>query len=242
MANVFDKVITLDEAIDHIENGMSIMIGGFLGVGAPLKLIDKLVESGKKDLTLITTVCSYPGGGFDLGKLVENHQVRKIISSHTGTTPAIRKLYLSGELELEWFPMGTLAEKIRCGGGGLGGVLTPVGVGTLVEKGKEKTQVNGKEYLLETPLRADVALIDGFRADKMGNIEYRMTGITMNPIMAMAADYVIAEVNEIVETGQVDPNRVGTPLIYVNSVVQGYTLDEREKVFDDLWVRDHKIS
>ncbi|WP_434509602.1 CoA transferase subunit A [Desulfitobacterium sp. AusDCA] len=242
MADTFNKVTAIDDVLDHIQDGMSIMIGGFLGVGAPLRLIDKLVASGKKNLTIITTVCSYPGGGFDIGKLIENHQVRKIIASHTGTTPAINQQYLAGELELEWYPMGSFAEKIRCGGGGLGGVLTPVGIGTLVEEGKQKIQINGKDYLLETPLHADVALINGFRGDKMGNIEYRMTGITLNPIMATAADYVVAEVNEIVETGQIDPYHVHTPGIYVHGVVQGYTLEQRQKVFDDLWVKGQKFA
>ncbi len=242
MSDAFNKATTLQAVVDRIHDGAAIMVGGFLGVGAPLMLIDKLVESGRRDLTLITAVCSYPGGGFDVGKLIENNQVRKIISSHTGTTPHITELYLAGEIELEWFPQGTLAEKIRCAGGGLGGVLTPVGVGTRIEEGKQKITVDGRTYLLETPLAADFALLNGFRADKMGNVEYRKTGITLNPIMATAADFVAVEVNEIVEVGGIDPALVRTPGVYVDAVVPGYTLPDRQKLFDELWAKGHKYA
>ncbi len=218
------------------------MIGGFFGVGTPLMLIDKLVERGTRDLTLITAVCSYPGGGLDVGKLIENDQVRKIIASHTGTTPYIGELYLAGKIELEWFPQGTLAEKIRCAGGGLGGVLTPVGIGTRVEEGKQRITVDGRTYLLETPLGADFALLNGYRADKMGNIEYRKTGITLNPIMATAADFVAVEVNEIVEVGEIDPARVLTPGVHVDAVVPGYALEDRQRLFEELWARGHKLA
>lgn len=242
MSDAFNKATTIDAVIDHIHDGATIMIGGFLGVGAPLMMIDKLVESGKRDLTLITTVCGYPGGGFDVSTLIENDQVRKIIASHTGTTPYVLDLYRAGKIELEWFPQGTLAEKIRCAGGGLGGVLTPVGVGTLIEKGKQKITVDGRTYLLETPLGADVALLNGFRADTMGNIEYRKTGLTLNPIMATAADFVAFEVNEIVEVGEIDPALVRTPGVYVDAVAPGYTLADRQAVFDELWTKGHKYA
>ncbi len=242
MADAFNKATTIDAVIDRIHDGASIMIGGFLGVGAPLMMIDKLVESGRRDLTLITTVCGYPGGGFDVSKLIENDQVRKIIASHTGTTPYVTELYKAGKIELEWFPQGTLAEKIRCAGGGLGGVLTPVGVGTLMEQGKQKITLDGRIYLLERPLSADFALLNGFRADKMGNVEYQKTGMTLNPIMATAADFVAFEVNEIVEVGEIDPALVRTPGVYVDAVVPGYTLEDRQKVFDELWTKGHKYE
>lgn len=236
-----NKVTTFDKVMERVQDGMTIMIGGFLGVGAPLKCIEKLVEKGVKDLTVIAVVNSYPGGGFDLAPLFKNKQVRKFITSHTGTCPEAMELYKAGELEVEFYPMGTWTEKIRAGGAGLGGVLTPIGVGTLVEEGKQKLTINGKEYLLEMPLRADIAFIKGFRGDHLGNIQYRGITLNSNLVMAMAADYTVAEVNEIVEVGQIDPERVGTPGIFVKALVQGYTLEEQEKIFEDLWVRTGRL-
>lgn len=229
------KQLSVDQAVDLIHDGSSIMVGGFLGVGAPIALIDKLVEKGVKNLTLITAVMGSAGGGFDVAKLVENHQVKKIIASHIGTTPEAVKQYLAGEIEVEFYPMGTLIEKIRCGGGGLGGVLTPTGLGTEVEQGKRKITVDGREYLLETPLRADFALIKAYQADGVGNLTYRQTRAT-NPTMALAADTVIAEVDEIVPTGAIDPTAVMTPGILVNYVVKGYTTAERKQIYRDRWV------
>lgn len=229
------KELSVDQAVDLIHDGASIMVGGFLGIGAPLALIDKLVEKGVKDLTLITAVMGSAGGGFDVSKLVENHQVKKIIASHIGTTPEAVKQYLAGKIEVEFYPMGTLIEKIRCGGGGLGGVLTPTGLGTEVEQGKRKITVEGREYLLETALRADFALVKAHQADGVGNLTYRQTRAT-NPTMAMAADTVIAEVDEIVPTGAIDPVAVMTPGIMVNYVVKGYAPAERKNIIRDRWV------
>lgn len=237
-----NKVTTLDQVMERVHDGMTIMIGGFLGIGSPLKCIEKLVEKGVKDLTLIAIVNAYPGGGFDLAPLFKNKQVKKFITSHTGTCPEALEIYKSGELEVEFYPMGTWIEKIRCGGFGLGGVLTPTGVGTLMENGKQKITVEGRDYLLETPLRADIAFIKGYKADKMGNIQYRGISLNSNPIIAAAADYTVAEVNEIVEIGQLDPERVGTPNVFVKAVVQGYTLDEQEKILEDLWVRTGRLK
>lgn len=237
-----NKVTTLDGAIEKVRDGSTIMIGGFLGIGVPLKCIDKLVEKGVKDLTLIGVVNSYPGGGFDLAPLFKNKQVKKFITSHTGTCPEAMEIYKAGELDVEFYPMGTWIEKIRSGGYGLGGVLTPTGVGTLVEEGKQKLNINGREYLLELPLRAEVAFIKGYRADKMGNVQYRGIALNSNPMLAAAADYTVAEVNEIVEVGDIDPSLVGTPGIFVHGVVQGYTLDEQQKVLEDLWVRTGRLK
>lgn len=237
-----NKVTTLDQVMERVHDGMTIMIGGFLGIGSPLKCIDKLVEKGVKDLTLIAIVNAYPGGGFDLAPLFKNKQVKKFITSHTGTCPEALEVYKSGDLDVEFYPMGTWVEKIRCAGFGLGGVLTPTGVGTLVENGKQKIQIDGRDYLLETPLRADIAFIKGYKADKMGNIQYRGISLNSNPMMAAAADYTVAEVNEVVEVGELDPERIGTPNVFVKAVVQGYTLDEQEKILEDLWVRTGRLK
>lgn len=237
-----NKVMDLDKVMEKVHDGATIMVGGFLGVGAPLKCIEKLVERQVKDLTLIAVVSSYPGGGFDLAPLFKNKQVKKFITAHTGTCPEALEIYKSGELEVEFYPMGTWIEKIRAGGAGLGGVLTPIGVGTLVEEGKQKLTINGKEYLLELPLRADFAFIKGYRADRLGNVQYRGVSINSNPILAMAADYTVAEVNEIVEVGEIEPDRVGTPGVFVKAVIQGYTLAEHQEIFKDLWVRTGRLS
>lgn len=235
------KVIGLDQVMERIQDGMTIMIGGFLGIGAPLKCIDKLVEKGVKDLTVIAVVNSYPGGGFDLAPLFKNKQVKKFITAHSGTCPEALEVYKSGELEIEFFPMGSWIEKIRAGGAGLGGVLTPIGLGTLVEEGKEKITINDREYLLELPLKADVAFIKGYRADKIGNVQYRGVSQNSNPVLATAADYTVAEVNEIVEVGEIEPERVGTPGIFVKAVVQGNSMDEHQKTYEDLWVRTGRL-
>ncbi|MDI3522163.1 MAG: acetate CoA/acetoacetate CoA-transferase alpha subunit [Bacillota bacterium] len=235
------KEVSLDAALSHVKDGMTIMIGGFLGLNAPLAAIDRLVELGVKDLTLIAAVNAYPGGGFGIGKLIENHQVKKYIGSHIGTCPAAVEQYKNGELEVEFYPQGTVIEKIRAGGAGLGGILTPTGVGTLMEEGKQKVTVDGRVYLVETPLKADVAIIRGYKADKVGNILYRGTP-NSNPIMALAADYVIAEVDYVVEAGEIEPDRVGTPGILVDAVVRGYGEEKTREIFRDLWTKNKKLA
>lgn len=237
-----DKVISLEQAIDRVQNGMTISIGGFLGIGSPLRCIQKLVEKSVKDLTLVAVVNSYPGGKFDLAPLFQNKQVKKLITAHTGTCPEALEAYKAGDLEIEYFPMGTWIEKIRAAGFGLGGVLTPVGIGTLVENGKTKITVNGKEYLVETPLRADIAFIKGFRGDRYGNIAYRGISLNSNPIIASAANFTVAEVNEVVEPGEIEPDRVGTPGVFVNAVVQGYSLLEHERIYEDLWCKTGRLK
>ena len=237
-----NKITDLDKVMEKVHDGATIMFGGFLGVGAPLRAIDKLVEKGVKDLTIISVVSSYPGQDFDIALLYKNKQVKKLITAHSGTCKIALEQFKNGDIEIEYYPMGNLIEKIRAAGSGLGGVLTPTGVGTLVEEGKEKLTIQGKEYLLELPLKADFAFIKGYKGDRLGNIQYRGVAINTNSIMAMGADYTIAEVNEIVEVGGIPAESVGTPSIFVQSVVQGYSFEEHKQVYTDLWVRSQQIK
>ncbi|WP_313233149.1 CoA transferase subunit A [Tissierella praeacuta] len=214
-----NKVISMDEAVAHIKDGMTIMIGGFLGCGSPHRLIDALVKKGVKDLTLICNDSGFPEIGS--GKLVVNKQIKKLIASHVGTNKETGNQMNSGEMEVVLVPQGTLAEQVRAGGAGLGGFLTPTGVGTIVEEGKEKIVIDGKTYLLELPLRADVALIAGETVDKFGNIVYYGATRNFNTLMATAADIVIVEAENIVEVGEIDPNDVVTSGIFVDYIVNG---------------------
>lgn len=235
------KISSVQRAAEYIKSDSVVMIGGFLGVGSPLKMIDKIAENGVNDLTLISVVASYPGGGFDIGKLSKNKQIKKFIGAHIGTDPEFISQYNSGELDVEFNPMGTWVERIRSGGAGLGGVLTPVGIGTEVEEGREKVTVEGKEFILYPPLKANVAVIKAYRADKSGNLQYKGTSLNSNPVMATAADIVIAEVDEIVEVGEIAYNDVGTPGILVDFIVEGYKTEERKEIYEDLWINSKKI-
>lgn len=214
-----DKIVSINEAIDKIKDGMSVMVGGFLAVGAPEKLIDAIVEKGIKDLTLICIATDYPDKG--VGKLVVSKQVKKIITSHIGTNPETGRQMIEGETEVILVPQGTLAERVRCGGAGLGGFLTPTGLGTEVEEGKQKMTVEGKEYLFELPLRADIALVKGSVVDKKGNVFYNKSTRNLNSLIAMAADTVIVEAEKIVEVGDIDQNNVMTSSIFVDYIVGG---------------------
>lgn len=236
------KINTVQEAVENIKDGMKIMTAGFLGVGAPLKIIDALAETGVKDLTLIQAVSAHPGETHDIGKLVANKQIKKFVGAHIGTCPEIQEQYNAGTLEVEFIPMGTVVECIRAGGAGLGAVVTPTGVGTVLEEGREKMVIAGKEYLVYPPIKADVAIIKGYKADKLGNIQYRGTTKGTNTIMALAADLVIAEVDEIVEAGEIAPDSVGTPGILVDIIVKGDSLEARGKYFEDLWIRTKKMK
>jgi acetate CoA/acetoacetate CoA-transferase alpha subunit len=213
------KLITLDEAVDKVKDGMTIMVGGFLGCGSPHKIIDKLVEKNVKDLTLICNDSGFVDIG--VGKLVVNKQIKKLIASHIGTNAETGRQMNAGEMEVVLVPQGTLAEQIRAGGAGLGGVLTPTGVGTIVEEGKQKIELNGVTYLLEEAMRADVALIGGDTVDTFGNIIYHGATRNFNAIMASAADVVIVEAGKIVEMGEMDPNQVITPGVFVSHIVDG---------------------
>lgn len=214
-----NKLINLDEAVGFIEDGMTVMIGGFLACGTPERLIDKLVEKGVKDLTLIANDTAFTDRG--IGKLIVSKQFKKVIVSHIGTNKETGRQMTAGETEVVLVPQGTLAEQVRAGGMGLGGVLTPTGLGTIVEEGKELITVDGKTFILEKPLRADVALIFGSIVDKKGNITFKGTTRNFNPLMAMAADCVIVEAESLVEIGEIDPNHVVTPGVFVHHIVGG---------------------
>jgi acetate CoA/acetoacetate CoA-transferase alpha subunit len=213
------KFMSIDEATLKIKDGMTVMIGGFLGCGTPERIIDKLIEKGVKDLTVIANDTSFPDKG--IGKLIVSKQVKKAVVSHIGTNKETGRQMTEGETEVVLVPQGTLIEQIRSGGVGLGGVLTPTGLGTVVEEGKQKLTIEGKEYILELPLRADVALLYGSKVDKKGNVYYNGTTRNFNSIIALAADYVIVEAMEIVEVGEIHPNDVMTPGVLVNAVVGG---------------------
>jgi acetate CoA/acetoacetate CoA-transferase alpha subunit len=216
------ECIDLEKAVSLIPDGASIMVGGFMGIGTPARLMDELVRQGKRDLTLICNDNARPGVG--VGKLVSAGLLKKTISSHIGLNPETQKLMFDKQLEVELTPQGSFVERIRAGGFGLGGVLTPTGVGTLVEEGKRKLEIDGKEYLLETPLRADFALLEAFLCDYVGNLSYALTARNFNPIMAMAADTVIVETEHIVPTGMIPPDHVMTPATLVDYVVPDRTL------------------
>jgi len=216
---MINKIVSIEEAVDKVKDGMTVMVGGFLANGTPEKLIDALVQRNVKNLTLICNDTGFPERG--VGKMVVNKQFKKMIVSHVGTNPETANQMNSGETEVVLTPQGTLAEQVRCGGYGLGGFLTPTGVGTEVETGKEKKVIDGKEYLLELPLRADVALIKASVADKKGNLIFNKSTKNFNPIMAMAADIVIVEADKIVEIGEIDPDHVMSSGIFVDFIVGG---------------------
>lgn len=214
-----NKLISIDEAVAKIQDGMTVMIGGFLAVGTPEAIVDALVKKGVKDLTIIANDTGFPDKG--IGKLIVNKQVKKTIASHIGTNKETGNQMNSGEMEVELSPQGTLAERIRCGGAGLGGFLTPTGLGTIVQDGKEVINVDGQDYILEKPLKADVALLFGSKVDKKGNVYYNQATRNFNPLIATAADTVIVQAEELVETGDIDPNVVMTPYIFVDYIVKG---------------------
>ena len=213
------KVATLEKAMEEIKDGMTIMVGGFLGTGTPDFIIDAIVAKGVKDLTLICNDTAFVDKGS--GKFVVNRMLKKAIVSHIGTNKETGNQMLAGELEVVLTPQGTLAEQIRAGGMGIGGIYTETGVGTDVAKGKETKIINGKEYLLELPLHADVAIIGASIADECGNLYYKGATRNFNPLMAAAADVVIVGAEEIVKVGEIAPSDVMTPGILVDYVVGG---------------------
>ena len=214
-----NKIVSLDFAMDHVKDGMTLMIGGFLGVGTPEIFIDELIKREIKDLTIIANDTSFVDKG--LGRLIESKQVKKVIASHIGTNPETGRQMNEKEMEVELVPQGTLAERVRSGGTGLGGVLTPTGLGAMVEEGKRKIEVGGITYLLETALRVDVALLLGHKVDKKGNTLYDKSARNFNPLMAMAADTVIMLAENLVEVGDIDAEHIITPGILVDYIVKG---------------------
>jgi acetate CoA/acetoacetate CoA-transferase alpha subunit len=202
-----------------LRDEMVIMIGGFMGTGAPERLIDLLVESGVQGITLISTDTASPGVG--CSKLIRSRQVSKLYASHIGLNPETGSQMHAGSLEVELVPQGSLAERIRSAGAGLGGVLTPTGLGTLVAEGKQTVEVDGNTYLLEKPLRADLALIRGSVVDSKGNTVYHMTTQNFNPLMATAADVVVVEAQQVVPAGEIAPESVHTPALFIDHILQG---------------------
>jgi len=214
-----NKVVTPEEAAKVLHDGMTLMMGGFTNVGSANKFVLQFVEKDIKDITLIANDAGNDKAD-GIGTLVCQKRVKKLIASHVGLNPQVAAQMNAGELDVTLVPQGTLAERIRCGGTGLGGILTPTGVGTVVAEGKQVINVGGRDYLLETPLRAEVAIVKAHKADKAGNLVYRRAGRNFNPMMAMAADIVIAEVEEVVEIGEIDPDEVMTPGVCVDYVVK----------------------
>lgn len=209
------KIVSAKEAIKLIKDGSKVMIGGFLSCGVPDELVDELVAQNKRNLTLVVNDTSYPNA--DKGKLIVNKQVKKVITTHIGTNPESGKQMYAGELEVEFVPMGTFVEKIRAKGAGLGGILTQTGVGTIIERKKETMEIDGKKFIFEKPLGADVALIYGTKVDKFGNISYYGTTRNVNPVMATAADTVVVQADELVDC--LDPNEVVVPGLFVDYIV-----------------------
>ncbi len=211
------KVISASEAASIVKDGMTVMVGGFLSVGSPLTIIDELINQNQKNLTLIANDTSFVDKG--VGKMVVNKQFKKIITSHIGTNKETGNQMNAGETEIVLVPQGSLVEKIRHGGAGLGGFYTPTGAGTDVAIGKETKTIDGKEYIFEEALHAEIALIRGSIVDKAGNVYYKGTTRNFNPPMATAADIVIVEAEKLVEKGEIDPNIVVTPGLFVDYIV-----------------------
>jgi acetate CoA/acetoacetate CoA-transferase alpha subunit len=211
------KTIALKDAVAMIPDGASLMIGGFMGVGTPERVIDELVRQGKRNLTVIANDTAMPGRG--IGKLVSAGLIGRTVASHIGLNPETQQQMIAEKMAVDLVPQGTLIERIRAGGFGLGGILTPTGVGTVVEEGKRRIEVDGKSYLLETALRADFALVHAFLADYLGNLSYALTARNFNPVIAMAADTVIVTAEHIVPVGVIAPDHVVTPAPVVDYLV-----------------------
>ncbi|HEY2183797.1 MAG TPA: 3-oxoacid CoA-transferase subunit A [Xanthobacteraceae bacterium] len=211
------QTLSLDRSVAMIPDGASLMIGGFMAVGTPERVVDEIVRQKKRDLTVIANDTAAPRRG--IGKLVDAKLLRKAIVSHIGLNPETQRQMTAGELEVELVPQGTLIERIRAGGYGLGGVLTQTGIGTTVEDGKQRIQVNGKSYLVEVALRADFALVQAFLADYLGNLSYALTARNFNPVMAMAADKVVVCAEHIVPVGVISPDHVVTPAPVVDYLI-----------------------
>lgn len=223
------KVISLEEAVALIPDGATIMVGGFMGCGNAHKIIDALSKSGKKDFTMVSNDASMPNGPdggeyYGVAKLVHNRQLKKLIATHVGLNPEVAQQMNEGTLEVVLIPQGSMAEMIRAGGAGLGGVLTPTGFGTIIEEADHVhgvIEIEGKKYLVEKPIRADVAIICGYKIDKAGNVWYKGTTRNFNHVMATAADLVIAEADNLVEIGEILPEDVITSGVFVDYIVDG---------------------
>ncbi len=247
---MYSKISDIDPAMAHVVDGSSLMIGEFVGAGEPHNCIEWLEEKGISNLTMIANTAGIPGG-FGKAKLFKNSQISRLISTHVGTTAESTEQYLNDQLMVkEFFPMGTWAEKVRAGAVGLGGVLVPVGVNILDEPGlfkhletpKQKVSLNGQEFLLEEAITADVSIIKGYRADRMGNVEFRFTGTQNQKDLAMAGQFTIVEVNEIVEVGEIPAEHIGCPGVFVDAVVQGLPLQEQHDHYLDHWIKIGRLQ
>jgi acetate CoA/acetoacetate CoA-transferase alpha subunit len=211
------RTISVEAAVEQIPDHASLLVGGFMGVGTPDRVISEIVRQKKRDLTIIANDTASPGVG--IGKLISAKLVHRVIASHIGLNPETQQQIMAEDLRVDLVPQGTLIERIRSGGYGLGGVLTPTGLGTVVEEGKQKIEVDGRTYLVETALRADFALIHAFLADYIGNLAYTLTARNFNPVVAMAADTVIASADHIVPVGVISPDNVVTPATIVDYLI-----------------------
>jgi len=214
-----NKVKTLEEIAREFHDGQVMMIGGFMSAGTPETFIDVILDRGIKDLTVIANDTGFVDSG--IGRLIVNKRIKKLIATHVGTNKETGRQMNAGEIEYQLVPQGTLAERIRMAGAGLGGFLTPTGVGTIVEEGKQKMTIDGKEYLLELPIRAEIALLHAKKADTSGNLVYNIATRNFNPLMAMAADLVVVSAEEIYEVGEIDPNLIATPGALVDMLIKG---------------------
>jgi 3-oxoacid CoA-transferase subunit A len=219
------RIASADAAIEKLTDGCTILMGGFGLCGVPENLIAAVQRKGTKDLTIVSNNAGVDG--FGIGVLLQQRQVKKMISTYVGENKLFEQLVLSGELQVELNPQGTLSERLRAGGAGIPAFYTPTGYGTMVAEGKETREFTGRTYVMERALRGDFAFIKAWRGDRWGNLVYRKTARNFNPMMATAADYVIAEVEELVELGQLDPNQVHTPGIFVNAIFQGPQYEKR---------------
>lgn len=219
------RVPNADEAVKNIPDGASIMMGGFGLCGIPENLIAAVCRKGIKNLTVMSNNAGVDN--FGIGLLLQTRQVKKMVSTYVGENKLFEELVLKGELEVELVPQGTFAERLRASGAGIGGFFTPTGYGTLIAEGKETREMDGKMYVLEKPLRAQFAFVKAWKGDRWGNLIYRKTARNFNPVMATAADWVIAEVEELLDVGQLDPDLVHTPGVYVNAIFQGVDYEKR---------------
>jgi 3-oxoacid CoA-transferase subunit A len=219
------RIASADAAIANLCDGMTILMGGFGLCGIPENLIAAVQRKGTKDLTIVSNNAGVDG--FGIGILLEQHQVKKMVSTYVGENKLFEQLVTSGELQLELNPQGTFAERIRAGGAGIPAFYTPTGFGTMVADGKETREFDGRQFVMERGIRGDFAFIKAWKGDRWGNLLYRKTARNFNPMMATAAEYVIAEVDELVELGSLDPDNIHTPGIYVNAIFQGQNYEKR---------------
>ena len=219
------RIASPDSAVANLRDGMTILMGGFGLCGIPENLIAAVRRKGTKDLTIVSNNAGLEDSG--IGLLLQNRQVKKMISSYVGENKLFERLVLSGELQVELNPQGTLAERLRAGGGGIPAFYTPTGYGTMVAEGKETREFDGRNYVLERALRGDFAFVKAWKGDRWGNLIYRKTARNFNPMMATAADYVVAEVEHLVEPGELGPDQVHTPGIFVNAIFQGTKYTKR---------------